>query len=186
MGKRIVQNTISFLGIGLAVFVLYLVARNIRDVETIISRAGLAGPFVAVILYGLLAPTPVSTDSITIVCGAMYGPVYGTFIAWMGNNVAAFVEYYIGRHIGQAANFDRERKKLPFGLDKLPVNSIPVLTLGRMIPFYGSKVISLLAGIYKVPIKRYLWTSAFVNFTGALMLSYGGFKVLDFLKSLIN
>lgn len=186
MKNKFVQNSISVLGIVLAIAVLYLVAKNIRDVEAIISKAGLAGPFVAIILYGLFAPTPVSTDPITIVCGAMYGPVYGTAIAWLGNNVAALVEYYMGRHIGETTRFDKEKKKLPLGLDKLPINSIPVLTLGRMIPFYGSKIISILAGMYKVPIKRYLWTSALINFTGALTLSYGGFKILDFLKNLIN
>jgi len=184
--KKIVQNTVSVLGIGLAILILYLVAKNIHDVEVIIAKAGLAGPLVAIMLYGLFAPTPVSTDPITIVSGAMYGPIYGTAIAWMGNNVAALVEYFIGRHIGETTKFDKEKKKLPLGLDKLPINSVPVLTLGRMIPFYGSKVISILAGMYKVPIKRYIWTSAVINFTGALMLSYGGFKILDFLKNLIR
>ncbi len=186
MDKKTIKDFISILGIILTVLILYMIAKNIPDVEKIISGAGLAGPFVAIALYGLFAPTPVSTDPLTIISGAMYGPIYGTAIAWMGNNVAALVEYYLGRHIAKTAELDKERKKLPLGLDKLPINSIPVLTLGRMIPFYGSKIISLLAGIYKVPIKRYIWTSALVNFTGAITLAYGGFKILDILKSLLK
>lgn len=178
------EKLLSLLGIIAGVLVLYVIARNLKDVEAIIAKAGLAGPAVAILLYGLFAPTPVSTDPLTIVCGAMYGPFYGSAIAWMGNNVAALVEYFIGRHIGQSTNFEKDKKKLPLGLDKLPINSIPVLTLGRMIPFYGSKIISIMAGMYAVPIKRYVWTSALINLTGAITLSYGGFRILDFLKTL--
>ncbi len=184
MKSKKVEQILSVAGILAGILLLYGIAKNINDVETLISKAGVAGPAVAILLYGLFAPTPVSTDAITIVCGGMYGPVYGTAIAWMGNNIAALVEYYIGKHIGESTDFEREKKKLPLGLDKLPVNSILVLTLGRMIPFYGSKIISIMAGMYKVPIKRYIWTSALINFTGAITLAYGGFKALDLLKSL--
>jgi uncharacterized membrane protein YdjX (TVP38/TMEM64 family) len=153
---------------------IFFVVKNISNAEKIILKAGIAGPAVAILLYALFAPTPVTTDPITIVCGAIYGPIYGTAISWMGNNIAALVEYFIGAHISKSTDFEKEKNKLPLGLGKLPINSIPVLTLGRMIPFYGSKVISIMAGMYGVPKKRYIWTSALINLTGALMLAYGG------------
>jgi uncharacterized membrane protein YdjX (TVP38/TMEM64 family) len=184
MKEKTVKSIVSIVGIALGILVLYFVAKNMKDAELIISKAGIAGPAVAILLYALFAPTPVSTDALTIVCGAMYGPFYGSAIAWMGNNVAALVEYFIGARISQNMDFEKEKKKLPFGLSKLPINSIPVLTLGRMLPFYGSKVISLMAGMYGVPYKRYIWTSALVNLTGAVLLSYGGFRALDYLKNL--
>jgi len=124
----------------------------------------------------------VPTDALTLVCGAIYGPFYGTAISWMGNNVAALVEYFIGANISKNIDFEKEKKKLPFGLSKLPINSIPVLTLGRMLPFYGSKVISLMAGMYGVPYRRYVWTSVLINLTGAIMLSYGGHELLYLLR----
>jgi uncharacterized membrane protein YdjX (TVP38/TMEM64 family) len=184
--EKTIKSVTSLVGLALGILALYFVARNMRDAEVIIAKAGAAGPAVALFLYALFAPTPVSTDSLTIICGAMYGPVYGTAISWMGNNIAALVEYYIGTRISQNTDFEREKNKLPFGLSKLPINSIPVLTLGRMIPFYGSKVISIMAGMYKVPCKRYIWTSALINLSGAIMLSYGGFRALDYLKHLKN
>jgi len=180
-----VETLLSFVGIAAGILLLFFISRNIRDVEGIISKAGIAGPAVALLLYAIFAPTPVPTDTISMVCGAMYGPFYGSLISWMGNNIAALVEYFIGSKIKDGTHFDKEKNKLPLGLGKLPVNSIPVLTLGRMIPFYGSKVISLMAGMYGVPYKRYIWTSALINLTGGIMLAYGGFRILDFLKNLI-
>lgn len=183
MKEKTIKSITSIVGLALGVLVLFFVAKNIRDVESIIFGAGVAGPAVAILLYALFAPTPVSTDPLTLVCGAVYGPFYGTAIAWMGNNVAALVEYFLGTRISQNTDFEKEKKKLPFGLGKLPINSVLVLTLGRMLPFYGSKVISIMAGMYGVPKKRYIWTSALINLTGAIMLSYGGFRALDYLKS---
>lgn len=180
------EQGLSLLGLVVGLWLLYVVARNIQSVELVLIKAGLAGPAVAILLYGIFAPTPVSTDALTLICGALYGPFYGTLVAWMGNNLAALVEYYLGTRICQNMEFEKKKAKLPFGLGKLPINSIPVLTLGRMLPFYGSKIISLLAGMYKVPLKRYVWTSALINLTGAIIYAYGGFKVLDLLKQLMH
>ncbi|PIS22020.1 hypothetical protein COT50_04160 [candidate division WWE3 bacterium CG08_land_8_20_14_0_20_41_10] len=184
MKEKTLKSITSVIGLVLSLAVLYLIAKNIHDAQIIILKAGIAGPAVAIFLYALFAPTPISTDPLTLICGAMYGPFYGSAIAWMGNNVAALVEYFLGTRISKNTEFEKEKKKLPFGLSRLPINSIPVLTLGRMIPFYGSKVISIMAGMYGVPVKRYVWTSALINLTGAIMLSYGGFRALDYLKSL--
>jgi uncharacterized membrane protein YdjX (TVP38/TMEM64 family) len=184
MKEKTIKSAISIVGLALGVALLYFLAKNIHDAELLISKAGIAGPLVALFLYAVFAPTPVSTDALTLVCGAMYGPLYGSAIAWMGNNIAALVEYFLGAHIRENTDFEKEKKKLPFGLGKLPINSIPVLTLGRMLPFYGSKVISIMAGMYGVPYKRYIWTSALINLTGAITLSYGGFRFLDYLKSI--
>lgn len=184
MGRKKLEKLLTLLGFAVGIGLLYLIAKNLTDVEEIITKAGFAGPAVALVLYAIFAPTPVPTDSITIVCGGMYGLYYGSAIAWMGNNIAALVEYFIGRHIGKNTDFDREKEKLPLGLGKLPINSIAVLTLGRMIPFYGSKIISLMAGMYGVKIRRYIWTSALINLSGAIMLAYGGSKLLELLKNL--
>ena len=64
----------------------------------------------------------------------------------------------------------------------MPVNSVGFLIFGRMIPGYGGKIISILAVMYKVPMKRYLWTTATTNFLGSILLSYGGFGIVSLIK----
>jgi len=51
-----------------------------------------------------------------------------------------------------------------------------------MIPGYGSKIISLIAGAERVNIKTYLWTSIVSGIFGAALLSYGGASLLGILK----
>ncbi|NMB84109.1 TVP38/TMEM64 family protein [Candidatus Roizmanbacteria bacterium] len=174
----------TLIGMVFLVVAVFYVAKNMRDVRTIVSRAGLAGPVVLIFLYGFFAVTPITTDPLTVVSGVFFGPIGGVFISWIGNNLAAMVEYYFGRHIGKVANFKKIKEKLPFGLSRLPVDSPWVLIFGRLVPGYGGKVISIMGGIYHVPVRRYLWTSALTNFFGSLLLSLGGYQLIHFLKLL--
>lgn len=168
----------ALVGLVIAVVFIYFVAKNLRDIETIVGHAGLAAPVVIIILYGFFAITPISTDPLTVVTGAMFGPLFGVLISWIGNCVASLVEYYFGSHIGKIANFNEIRKKLPLGLGNLPINSPWFLIGGRLIPGYGGKIISILAGVHHVKLILYLWTSALTNFLGSILLVFGGYHII--------
>jgi uncharacterized membrane protein YdjX (TVP38/TMEM64 family) len=172
----------TVIGILILIVVVYALSRHTHLIQSILYKSGPWAPLVAVLLYPLLAPTPITTDPVTVIVGVVYGPLVGVSIAWVGNTLAALVEYYIGTKIQKITNFEKTKEKLPFGLGKMPVNSAAFLVFGRMIPGYGGKVISILAGMYKVPLKRYLWTTAATNLLGSLLLSYGGFGVVRLIK----
>ena len=177
------ENAIwTFLGIVFFAAVIYLLVKNSDFISGILYKSGALAPIVAVILYPLLAPTPLTTDLITVIVGVTYGPFLGAVIAFIGNTLAALVEYFIGIRLGKATNFEKNKKKIPFGLGKLPVNSIAFLIVGRMVPGYGGKIISIMAGTYKVPIKRYLWTTAVTNLLGSLILAYGAAGFINAIK----
>ncbi len=177
------QNKIwTILGFIVFCLVLFFLVKNLHDIDFLIRRGGLVGPLIAIGLYTLFAATPVTTDPLTIICGVVFGPFFGILISWLGNNAAALVEYYLGRHITKITNFKKNKKKLPFGLDKLPMDSPIVLIFGRMIPGYGGKIISIMAGVYHVPLKKYVWTTAITNILGSLLLAFGGYHLASFLK----
>jgi uncharacterized membrane protein YdjX (TVP38/TMEM64 family) len=46
-----------------------------------------------------------------------------------------------------------------------------------MIPGYGPKIVSMMAGIYRVPLLRYLWTTAIPIFVGAAAFAFGGAEI---------
>jgi uncharacterized membrane protein YdjX (TVP38/TMEM64 family) len=172
----------SIFGIIVAVILIYFVAKNFHAVETTIQKAGYFGPIVTILIYGILAPTPITTDPLTVIGGVLFGPLGGIFVAFMGNNLAALVEYYVGKKVGQITKFDKDKNFLPSFLRNLKVESPVFLIFGRMIPGYGAKVISLIAGAYNVPLGVYIWTSMVVNLIGSILLTYGGYNLIHFLK----
>jgi len=174
----------AVVAIFIFILVIYFLSKHTHYITSVLTESGPFAPLVAILLYSLLAPTPIPTDPITLILGVVYGPFIGVIIAWIGNILATLVEYYIGAHINRKTNHKFSKNKLPLGLSKLPVNSIAFLIFGRMIPGYGSKIISILAGAYKVPLKRYLWTSAATSLFGSIFLVYGGFGLVSIIKYL--
>ncbi len=182
MFKKINDKVWTVLGISIFIIVIYLLTKHADFITELLIKSGPKAPIIALILYPLLAITPITTDPITIVIGVAYGPFVAALIAFFGNTTAAMIEYYFGLKLSQVANFEKIKKHMPFGLGKMPVNSIGFLVFGRMIPGYGSKIISILAAAYKVPLKRYLWTTAVTGILGSLVIAYGGFGIIKLLK----
>ncbi|MDO9121492.1 MAG: VTT domain-containing protein [Anaerolineaceae bacterium] len=171
------KKTLATLFTSLAFMVAIgaIVAFDFEIIKSFISHAGVWGLVISVFVYAALGMTFIPSEPLTLLIGAMFGPWTAMIVSWIGNTLAAIVEYYFGQRIGSAANFLEKKEKLPFGLGKLPVNSAWFLIGGRAIPLYGAKAISVMAGVYHVPLLRYLWTTAVTIFFGSLLFSFGGF-----------
>jgi len=180
MNKKNRDTFFLIIGSIIVLVLLFYVAQNLKDVELIIRSAGLAGPLVAIALFGIFSLTPIPAEPLTLFCIFFFGPVIGAMITWIGGTFAASIEYNFGIHMRKITNIEAAIKKLPFGLNKMPVDSPYFLIFGRLIPGYGSKIISLVAGIHHVPLRKYLWTTALTNLIGALLLAFGGYQVLHF------
>jgi len=169
------------LSFGSAISLVIYIARHQSEVEAVLRSLGPAGPVISVTLYGLLAFSPVPADPLTLINGALYGPLWGGLVAWFGMTSAAGVEYLIGTWIGDAAEFEERRKKLPFGLGDLPVDSPWFLLGGRLLTGAGSKAVSYLSGIYRISLWRYFWTTALSTLLGAVLFALLGAGLFSFL-----
>jgi len=172
---------ILLLSFGAAIGVVVLIARHRATVENIIQSLGIAGPIASAALYAVLGASPLPADPLTLINGAVFGPVLGGLIAWVGTTIAAVVEYLVGARIGDVTGFREKREGLPFGLGDLPADSIWFLLGGRMLTGAGSKVVSFVSGIYRVPLGRYLWTTALSTLFGAVLFALGGSSLLNVL-----
>lgn len=164
----------SVLMMVLAALVL---TKDLDKLKALIAQAGIWGIVISILIYALLGLTLIPSEPLTLFVGALFGPWIATLIAGTGNTLSAFVEYYLGTHIGSATNFKEKKDKLPFGIGKLKVKSPLFLVGARMIPGYGAKFVSMMAGIYRVPLLRYLWTTALPIFIGAIIFAFGGAEI---------
>lgn len=143
--------------------------------ENFISTHQIIGPVTSIFIMGILSITPIPTDPIVILNGLLFGPAIGIITSWLGNTLAAVIEYFIGKGINKITDFEKHKNSLPFGLNKLPANSPWFLIAGRLIPQFGGKIVSLAGGIYKVNFWRYLWTAAVANILGSVAFAYSGY-----------
>jgi uncharacterized membrane protein YdjX (TVP38/TMEM64 family) len=167
------------LSFGVAIATVIVIARNRDLVAGVIRRLGIFGPVASLMLYALLGMSPIPADSLTLINGAVFGPLWGGLLAWVGTTLAAVVEYFMGTRIADAAEFERRKSELPWGLNDLPVESVWFLIGGRMLTGAGSKIVSFTSGMYHVPLLRYLWTTALTMLFGAVLFALGGFGLLN-------
>jgi uncharacterized membrane protein YdjX (TVP38/TMEM64 family) len=185
-GKKTRRNqSISILVFSVLIMALVavFVTNDLNKIKAFISAAGAWGIIISILFYALMGMTLIPSEPFTLFIGALFGPLYATLIAGVGNTLSAMVEYYLGTHVGSATNFIERKDKLPFGLGKLKVDSPMFLIGARMIPGYGSKVVSFIAGIYKVPILRYIWTTMVPIFLGSAIFAFGGFGIGKLVKT---
>lgn len=182
--KRKQSVSILIFSVLLMVVIAVFFMMDLNKIKEFIQSAGAWGIAASTLFYALMGMTLIPSEPFTVFIGALFGPLWATLIAGVGNTLSALVEYYLGTHIGSATDFMSKKDKLPFGLAKLRVDSPLFLIGARMIPGYGPKVVSVMAGVYKVPMLRYLWTTAIPVFAGSAIFAFGGFGIGKLFKIL--
>ena len=113
---------------------------------------------------------------------AWKGPLFAILLATLGNTLAAIVEYFVGNDIKDLIDFEEKKKKLPFHLGQLPINSPVFLVLARMLPGYGAKFVSIACGVYHVPMITHVWTVAVSNLIGAALVTLWGTGLIHLIR----
>lgn len=164
---------------GAALWMVVLIGRNRTPVEAFIRNLGPAGPVISLVLYAVLGLSPLPADPLTIINGAVYGPVVGALVAWAGTTISALIEYFIGARLGEAVDFEARRAQMPDWMARASPNSIWFLLGGRMLTGVGSKIVSFLSGAYRVPLRRFLWTTLASTLFGAVVYALSGYGLLN-------
>lgn len=151
---------------------------NLTQLRGYLDRHAYMGYVMSILVYVLLGITPVPSDPVTLLLVAWKGPFVAVGLSTLGNSLAGIIEFYIGGSIGDLTDFEAKKKKLPFHLDRLPINSPAFLLLARMIPGFGPKFVSIASGVYKVSFLTFLWTTALSVFLGMVLLVSGGYGLL--------
>lgn len=162
------------LSIALSAVAAVYVAKHVAALQQFITRIGILGPLISIALQTVFGASPIPTEPLTMINGAVFGPLRGALFSWIGYMLASVIEYFIGTRIGQATNFEEQREKMPFGLGRFPADSPWFLTLARIVPGYGPKMVGIVGGVYHVSLWRFVWTAAIPNAIGALVFAYGG------------
>jgi uncharacterized membrane protein YdjX (TVP38/TMEM64 family) len=114
----------------------------------------------------------------TILAGAIFGPLIGAILSWIGSNVATVLAYVLARTVAQ-----RPIKRL-FGehklLRQLKANDgvLPLFRL-RVVPVAPFAVLSYVAGIAGVSLRRLVIASAIGGLPSSIAFAYVGSELLS-------
>ncbi len=155
---------------------------NIDQLKDLILKYEKPGYVIAFLMYIIPGFTVIPSEPITLLILAWKGPWLALVFATAGNTLSAIAEYYIGGTLGNIADFEAQKAKLPFNLGRLPVSSPIFLLFARMLPGFMPKLISIAGGMYKVPVFTFLWTTFLSNFIGAGMVILASLGIFSLFK----
>ncbi len=155
---------------------------DVSELDALLKKYAKFGILICLFAYVFLGITVIPSEPVSILVLAWKGPVVAILLATVGNTLAAIIEFYIGGGIGDLTDFEQKKGKLPFNLGKLPVNSPVFLLLARMLPGFGPKFVSVVSGVYQVPMGTYLWTTVVANLLGAATIVLGGTGLLALIR----
>jgi uncharacterized membrane protein YdjX (TVP38/TMEM64 family) len=141
-----------------------------REISALISLAAITGLTFACIPSAPLALLVVD----------LHGPLVAIILVTLGKTLSGMIDYFIGGNITELTELEEIKKKLPFNLGHLPLNSPWLLFIVRIIPNVGPKFASVASGMAEVPFSTYLWITFFANLIsgiGVVLLSTGLIKI---------
>ena len=172
-------RAVSLVAIGV---VLVLIARRLPlnalagSLEGWVRGLGVWGPlaFAAVYVVAVVALLPAS--ALTIVAGAIFGPIVGTAVVSVGSNVGAGLAFLIARHLARDAVVRRARRYPQFdAIDRaIGEGGWKVVALLRLSPAVPFNLLNYLFGLTPIRFWPCVLTSWAAMLPGTLLYVYLG------------
>ena len=132
-------------------------------IEAAITSAGILGPVVFVLAYGLAALLLVPASVLTISAGFLFGPVLGTALVSAGSTFGAALSFLVARYFARAfveRRIQESNGKILKAVDKaIESQGSKVVFLMRLSPLFPYSLINYSLGLTKIPFVEYIVAS---------------------------
>ncbi|MEA4812363.1 MAG: VTT domain-containing protein [Anaerolineaceae bacterium] len=169
--------SLIFLVLIVAVCIFIAVRFSLEEIKQFIRMNPQWIWLISVLIYFAWSMTLIPSFPLTVFLAAMVGPLHATLIGTLGMTLTGLVEYHMGAQMNAIVNIEALWAKLPQKLRDLPVDSVPLLIFGRMLPV-SPKIIGTIAGAKRIHFWRYTWTTLVVSLIGAALPAYSAAGIL--------
>lgn len=147
------------LGVLLAYFASdYLVSPEVMAIR--LKSLGMWGPIAVVVLMILHCFVPFPAELLALCAGAVFGLIHGTLLIWVGAMIGAVLSFWLSRVVGQAAlkRWLPEKQQVTLAKWTKSQGTIALL-VSRLIPVIAFNLINYAAGLTKVRLWTFMWTT---------------------------
>jgi len=162
----------------LAAIGLALLFRDRLDpaaLEAWVAGAGAAGPLLFIVIYALATVLFLPGAALTLVGGALFGPVAGTLYNLTGATVGAVIAFLAARHL--AADWVRQRAgpRLDGIMGGVATEGWRFVAFTRLVPLFPFNLLNYVLGLTRIPLVAYALATAVFMPPGAIVYTYLGY-----------
>jgi len=146
-------------GLGLAYFMEY----RFLTPDYLASRMAAYGqwaPVVIIVLMVVHSFVPFPAELLAACAGALFGTLSGSVIIWVGAMLGALLSFWLSRTLGRSFVQSRLSDKQSKALDRwTEYKGVLALLVSRMIPVIAFNLINYAAGLTRVRLWTFIWTT---------------------------
>ena len=153
------------------------------DLEVWMAAAGVWAYIVAPAVMAAVAVLPIPAEAPAMINGALFGPVVGTAMSWLGAMLGAWISFELARAWGRplAARF-LSPSALAKTDDAVSRAGWWGMLVARFIPLIAFTALNWGAGLTAVGRWRFLWTTGVGILPGAIVFTASGTGLAMILK----
>jgi uncharacterized membrane protein YdjX (TVP38/TMEM64 family)/rhodanese-related sulfurtransferase len=167
--------------LGLILLVAVVAAVSMRDrfdaaaLENWVNSAGAAGPLLFMAIYALVTVLFLPGSVITLVGGALFGPVWGTLWNLTGATIGASLAFLISRYLGADWVERRAGPRLKRLDEGVSAEGWRFVAFVRLVPLFPFNLLNYALGLTRVPFVAYVLATWIFMLPGAIAYTWLGY-----------
>jgi uncharacterized membrane protein YdjX (TVP38/TMEM64 family) len=167
--------------LGLTLLVAVGAAIAFRDqfdaaaLENWVNSAGAAGPLVFMAIYAFVTVLFLPGSVITLVGGALFGPVWGTLWNLTGATIGASLAFLISRYLGADWVERRAGPRIKRLDDGVSAEGWRFVAFVRLVPLFPFNLLNYALGLTRIPFVAYVLATWVFMLPGAIAYTWLGY-----------
>ena len=159
-------------------FILVFIYRDQIDpaaLENWVNQAGVAGPLVFMLIYIVGAVFFLPGSVLTLVGGALFGPILGTFYNLTGATIGAAISFLVARYLMSdwvEKKTGGRLKRLKDGVEKEGWRFVAFV---RLVPLFPFNLLNYALGLTRIKFSHYLIATYICMLPGGFAYTYLGY-----------
>ncbi len=160
---------------GIALAIGYRQQLNAAALENWVRGAGAAGPIIFMIIYAVAAVFFLPGSVLTLVGGALFGPVWGTFYNLTGATLGATLAFLVARYL--VSDWVEQKaggkfKKIKQGVEE---EGWRFVALVRLVPLFPFNLLNYALGLTRIKLLHYIIASYIFMLPASIAYTYLGY-----------
>ena len=167
--------------IGIGIALVYRDVFSAQVLENWVSRFGQAGPLVFIGLYAVATVLFLPGSFITLVGGALFGPLWGVLYNLTGATIGATAAFMISRYL--VADWVEQKsgprvRHLKTGVE---AEGWRFVAFVRLVPLFPFNLLNYALGLTRIQVSHYVATTYIAMLPGAVAYTYLGYAGREFI-----
>lgn len=166
---------IATLAAGIGYAALHREALDAAHLQRFLSEAGFAAPLVFMAVYAAATVLFVPGSVLTLLGGALFGPVLGTFYSLTGATLGAALALVVARYLASDWVRHKAGGRLAQLIEGIDAEGWRFVAFVRLVPLFPFNLVNYAFGLTRIPLSHYVLTSYLCMLPGAFAYTYLGF-----------